>query len=144
MDWGYLYTSFEGRINRAKWWAGIAVLIVINVVLNLIVTMLFSDGAGGFSTIAIIILVIVGLALLYFSLALYAKRWHDRDKSGWWTLAPYGIGIIGGLLTFLVQDPSIMWISWVASLIAAIWILVELGILPGTRGPNRYGPDPLG
>jgi uncharacterized membrane protein YhaH (DUF805 family) len=24
-----------------------------------------------------------------------------------------------------------------------VWILVELGCLPGTEGPNRYGPDPL-
>jgi uncharacterized membrane protein YhaH (DUF805 family) len=142
MDWGYLYTSFEGRINRAKFWAGIVVLIVINLIINFVVTYVFSDGSGGFSTIAIIILVVVGLVLLYFSLALYAKRWHDREKSGWWSLAPFAIGIVGGLLVF--ASPSLMWVSWVASLIAAIWILVELGILPGTAGPNRYGPDPLG
>ena len=24
MDWGYLLTSFEGRINRAKFWAALA------------------------------------------------------------------------------------------------------------------------
>jgi uncharacterized membrane protein YhaH (DUF805 family) len=24
-----------------------------------------------------------------------------------------------------------------------IWVLVWLGCLPGTYGPNRYGPDPL-
>jgi len=26
----------------------------------------------------------------------------------------------------------------------SLWLLVELGILKGTQGPNRYGPDPLG
>ena len=61
----------------------------------------------------------MGLASIYLALALYAKRWHDRDKSGWWSLI--------GLVPF----------------IGAIWILVELGILEGTRGPNQYGPDPL-
>jgi uncharacterized membrane protein YhaH (DUF805 family) len=25
----------------------------------------------------------------------------------------------------------------------SIWSLVELGFLRGTRGPNRFGPDPL-
>jgi uncharacterized membrane protein YhaH (DUF805 family) len=25
-----------------------------------------------------------------------------------------------------------------------IWAFVELGCLPGTSGPNQYGPDPLG
>ena len=32
MDWKYLFTSFEGRINRGKWWAGVAVLFAIGVV----------------------------------------------------------------------------------------------------------------
>ncbi|TGR16409.1 DUF805 domain-containing protein, partial [Mesorhizobium sp. M8A.F.Ca.ET.197.01.1.1] len=48
-----------------------------------------------------------------------AKRWHDRNKSGWWTL----IGLI--------------------PIIGGIWLLIELGILEGTRGANQYGPDPL-
>ena len=25
-----------------------------------------------------------------------------------------------------------------------VWILLELGFLKGTSGPNRYGADPLG
>ena len=28
MDWKYLLTSFDGRINRAKFWAAIGVFIV--------------------------------------------------------------------------------------------------------------------
>ena len=27
--------------------------------------------------------------------------------------------------------------------IGAIWFIVEFGILEGTKGANRYGPDPL-
>jgi uncharacterized membrane protein YhaH (DUF805 family) len=63
---------------------------------------------------------IVSLISIYLALALYAKRWHDRDKSGWWSL--------------IILIP----------IIGAVWMLVELGILEGTRGPNRFGPDPLG
>jgi uncharacterized membrane protein YhaH (DUF805 family) len=25
-----------------------------------------------------------------------------------------------------------------------LWLFVEIGFLSGTKGPNRYGPDPLG
>jgi uncharacterized membrane protein YhaH (DUF805 family) len=57
--------------------------------------------------------------MLYSVFAVYAKRWHDRDKSGWWSLIIL-VPIIGG-----------------------IWFLVECGILPGTPGANQYGPDPL-
>jgi uncharacterized membrane protein YhaH (DUF805 family) len=53
------------------------------------------------------------------SLAVFAKRWHDRDKSGWWSL--------------------ILLVPFIGS----IWALVECGCLPGTEGPNRYGADPL-
>jgi uncharacterized membrane protein YhaH (DUF805 family) len=27
-------------------------------------------------------------------------------------------------------------------IVGAIWFLVELGFLPGTPGPNRFGPPP--
>jgi uncharacterized membrane protein YhaH (DUF805 family) len=59
------------------------------------------------------------LITLWPSLALYAKRWHDRGKSGWWSLIML-IPIIGG-----------------------IWMLIELGFLRGTDGPNRFGNDRL-
>ena len=62
---------------------------------------------------------LLGLALIYPVIALYAKRWHDRNKSGWWSL----IGLI--------------------PIIGGIWMLIELGFLKGTAGPNSYGPDPL-
>jgi len=119
MDWKFLLTSFEGRINRAKFWAGIGIFIAIGIVAALIDMVLgttISTGGGGEIGI---VSTIVSLATIYFALALYAKRWHDRDKSGWWTLIAF-VPIIG-----------------------AIWLIVELGILEGTRGPNRFGPDPL-
>jgi uncharacterized membrane protein YhaH (DUF805 family) len=47
------------------------------------------------------------------------KRWHDRNKSGWWILISL-IPIIG-----------------------PIWALVENGFLKGTSGDNRFGSDPL-
>ena len=62
---------------------------------------------------------ILVLLFLYPSLAVYTKRWHDRGKSGWWSLIAL-VPLIGG-----------------------IWMLVECGFLRGTEGPNQYGNDPL-
>jgi uncharacterized membrane protein YhaH (DUF805 family) len=116
MDWKYLLTSFDGRINRSKFWAGIVALIAIGIIAELIDVVLgLQVGPYGVGPISLI----VGLASIYFVLAVYAKRWHDRDKSGWWSLIVL-VPVIGG-----------------------IWILVELGMLEGTRGANQYGPDPL-
>ena len=124
MDWKRLLTSFEGRINRGKFWAGVAVLIVAQTLLYIIVGTVFglSYLDGGLTRYALLsnpISVVVGLALFICLLAVYAKRWHDRDKSGWWSLILF-IPFVGG-----------------------IWVLVECGCLPGTEGPNRFGPDPL-
>lgn len=55
------------------------------------------------------------IVLLYAQLAIYAKRFHDRGKSGWWSLVAF-IPVIG-----------------------VFWILIELGMLPGDPGPNAYG-----
>lgn len=119
MDWKYLLTSFEGRINRAKFWAAIGIFIVIGIIGFIIDSVLgthISVGNGGRLGI---VSMLVSLASIYFALAVYAKRWHDRDKSGWWTL--------------------ILFVPF----IGAIWFLVECGILEGTRGANQYGQDPL-
>lgn len=117
MDWKYLLTSFDGRINRAKFWAGVGVLFATALIAQLLDNLLgITIGDTGLGPLYII----VGLASIYCAMAIYAKRWHDRDKSGWWSL--------------IILVPFI----------GAIWLLVECGILEGTRGPNRFGNDPLG
>lgn len=57
---------------------------------------------------------------IWTTVAMQIKRWHDRDKSGIWMLVGF-IPIIGPL-----------------------WTFVELLFLPGTNGPNRFGPSPNG
>jgi uncharacterized membrane protein YhaH (DUF805 family) len=100
--------SFQGRINRAKFWlVHLGIFVVEAIVLSLM---------GG--TAAIIsgdyeqIMVVSGGAT-------GVKRWHDRNKSGWWMLIVF-VPVIGSL-----------------------WYLIECGFLKGTTGPNTYGPDPL-
>lgn len=120
MDFKYILTSFDGRIRRGQFWAGVGVLLAVGIVSaivdGLLGTSIQLDSGGQLGIIGLI----VSIASIYFALAIYAKRWHDRGKSGWWTLIIF------------------------VPFIGAIWLLVELGILEGARGPNQYGPDPLG
>ena len=39
--------------------------------------------------VAWLVWVVAGLAIIYATLAVWAKRWHDRDKSGWWSLIAF-------------------------------------------------------
>ena len=116
MDWSYILTSFEGRISRQPFWIAVLVLWVASIAASIVTIILF----GPQSTATYAIQAIIGLVFLWPSLAVAVKRYHDRDKSGWWTL--------------IVFIP----------LIGIIWYIIELGFLRGTPGPNRFGPDPLG
>jgi uncharacterized membrane protein YhaH (DUF805 family) len=132
MDWKNLYMNYEGRINRQPFWLGLLALIIVQWIVIFIVSMLLGvsmmgnidpnmapDVAASMAMKAMIPIWIVSLLFLYPVLAVYTKRWHDRDKSGWWSL--------------IILVP----------IIGAIWFLVECGFLRGTEGPNRFGNDPL-
>ncbi len=57
---------------------------------------------------------IILFGLTWPGLAIQTKRWHDRNKSGWWNL--------------IILIP----------IVGAIWTTIELGFLKGTPGENRY------
>jgi len=137
MDWKYLYTSFEGRINRQPYWIGALVLVGALIVINLVLILL-----AGFA--GLIIVYIISLLVIYPSLAMMIKRFHDRNKSGWWSLIFYIPAIINGVISASAPDSSLTMITGLITLVVSIWFLVELGFLKGTDGPNDYGPDPLG
>jgi uncharacterized membrane protein YhaH (DUF805 family) len=54
----------------------------------------------------------------------------------------------GGMQSHWFTGPPSLWGLHLglglALLIVALWLLVELGFLDGTRGPNRFGPSPKG
>lgn len=97
--------------------------------------------------------------LMYPSAAICIKRRHDRNSSGIDIWIYFGLALLSQLLTALgvgmtVTDmgngiviPTPGPISMVLGVILgifAIYLLVVLGFLKGTAGPNQYGPDPLG
>jgi uncharacterized membrane protein YhaH (DUF805 family) len=124
------FTSFAGRSPRKTFWLSLLVMMIISWILQLIIFTIFGVSMMGDPNATpeqamaqvgnmMLPLGIVLLLTLWPSLAIYAKRWHDRNKSGWWSLILF-VPIIGG-----------------------IWMLVELGFLRGTEGANSYGPDPI-
>ena len=103
-------------MNRNQWW----LKLVLPVTVISMVLVFVDMAAGGYDPelgVGLFSGIFVLLALVP-AIMVYIKRFHDRDKSGWWVL----IALI--------------------PLIGAIWILVELGFLAGTPGPNRFGPPP--
>ena len=117
---GYVWFSFEGRISRSTYWLWYFLpVLIISIGVSFVDTI-----TGTFFFIAPemplgIISTVVSIFFLWPMIAAGAKRLHDRDQSGWYQLI-YLIPIIG-----------------------AIWAFIYLGLLKGTDGDNRFGPDLL-
>jgi uncharacterized membrane protein YhaH (DUF805 family) len=149
MDMGYLYTSFEGRINRAKYWLGAIVLGIISAV----VTFGSIYAAGGSilerDSRTRMISLVVQLVFLYPSAALMVKRLHDRNRPGYFAaflLVPLVLNSVTdvmGLTGNPFNQNALDYVFIAIIVVVAIWFFVELGCLRGTVGPNQYGPDPL-
>ena len=105
--------SFNGRLNRQPFWAFTLCGALIWIILSLLLGVDILHSSKDVKSL------IPALILIWPSLAVQAKRWHDRDKSAWWIL----IGLI--------------------PIVGPIWTFVETGCLAGTEGENRFGEDPL-
>jgi len=125
----FLFLSYHGRIGRGAYWLGTLVVLIAEIGA---IAFLLKLSHGSLADLAaarreaaevsrevlvhvIVPVTIVSLLFLYPTYALYAKRWHDRNKSGWWSLIGF-VPLIGGL-----------------------WLLIELGFLGGDEGENDYG-----
>ena len=141
MPLSQLLFSFQGRLNRKPYWITILATAVIIILLIVFALMMFGEHdfwAGG---ALLVVLVVIYIPLIWISLAIGAKRLHDRDKSAWWLLLFYLAPSVLSAAANHAGDVSI--ILHLASFAITVWAFVELGCLRGTVGPNRFGPDPL-
>jgi len=141
MEWMFMplrrYAEFSGRSRRKEYWMWFLFNLVVTAILYSI--MLASAGpaimeaqraahmglepaapsAGSMTGMGIagILVFIYALAVFVPNLAVMVRRLHDQDKTGW--------------LVLLILVPAI------GPLILLVFMLME-----GTRGDNKYGPDP--
>lgn len=162
-----LLFGFEGRLRRRDWWIwSIALGIVYYAASDISAALLGLDAhvffRGGREAVIgdplapLAHALILSLAFLWPSSALTAKRAHDRGASAWppvlvnlacqalsfWPTESYGVagraldngdwvggsGLIAGLIIVA----------------ASLYLVVVLGFLDGTPGPNRFGRSPKG
>lgn len=140
-----LYFSLRGRIGRRQfWWHGVLGLLLLG-----LVAMALMEIAGVAPERAE---QVANLLILWPVVAISVKRWHDRDRSGWWVLllVPMLLSQLAAL-TASGRGPSSTGLShndwWVPlvllpSLIGQLWTVIDNGFIMGSRGPNRFGDMP--
>jgi len=108
------YLLPKGRFSRTQYWICIAIFFAACALAGLLCDQ-FSPPDWLKITISYPLVLPAGYVLFIGQI----RRWHDRDKTAWWLL----INLI----------PILGW----------LWSSIELGFLPGMKGGNRFGPDPL-
>jgi uncharacterized membrane protein YhaH (DUF805 family) len=152
VDFKWLMSNSEGRIHRAGYWHALLETLSSCVFFVLIF-------GAGLKLVQGAYLAISGNRLPFdtgFNHALWLfagwnieslaaitiKRLHDRNKSGWW-IVPF---IIAPFLLYRPSDwldnPTLALLVDGVGISVIVWCLVEL-CLSGTRGPNRFGSEPL-
>ena len=165
------YAEFQGRSRRQEYWMFYLFQILISVGFNVLGVIVGgtavafggeSDGAtlaGGSAVVVISLLsALVSLGLFIPSIAVGVRRLHDTDRTGWWLLAPAVpfVVMIAGAFAILASigasgqasidavagsGIAVVGISALAALGLGLTVFIFL-VLDGTRGPNRFGPDP--
>ncbi|WP_417310385.1 DUF805 domain-containing protein [Devosia sp.] len=148
-----LLTTSDGRINRQKWWIGTLAIVVISILASIVISII-SLGNG---TISAWLAVLLNLVMIYPTYCIGIKRRHDRDNDGKDLIALIAISLVLNLLQAVGVGVTVTgagaetvtqtatWLAVIqfAVLIFVIYMIVQLGVLKGTDGPNTYGPDPL-
>jgi uncharacterized membrane protein YhaH (DUF805 family) len=139
-----LFFDSAGRINRAKYWLVMIAAACAASLPALLFGPLDSQSPASF-------LAYIGFVVA-IALALTApiKRLQDRGKHGPYWLALYYFGPVVLLLIANVTGnvglaanvASAVFLAGALALLA--WMVVDLGCLRGTAGPNEHGADPRG
>ncbi len=166
-----LFFSFEGRIGRLHYWLGMLIALgplLLPATLNDLVHLDIIDLPFSFSSPIVVWLAIIWAFVgFYIAAAISCKRLHDRGRRKWWIvpllfftflLVPvdeenmFSKMILSTHFYLLEWDISPAMTSFVLyivvglfvlSFVIALWMLIELGFLRGTKGDNKYGADPL-
>jgi uncharacterized membrane protein YhaH (DUF805 family) len=160
MNFAQVLFSFRGRINRAKYWLAVlfwtvVAIVVFGVMAGMlakdivalgsepsaedVVRVILSYGIG-----FVLVFLVVFVPMMVSSLAIGIKRLHDRGQSGWWIVLFYFGPAAASAIGRSSGSEAVLLVLSLVSFGISIWAIVVLGFLRGTRGPNRYGPDPLG
>ena len=141
--------AFRGRLTRLGYWRWQLAFLVIGA--GLAYGSVAVAIAGGPRWLSALVFAPMAVTLIA-AVGVVARRLHDRGRGGRWIIvfvaAPWGLA---ALSIWLIEGPTDLDYRWavptalaasLASLAVNLWAFVEIGLLRGDPGPNRFGPPP--
>jgi len=93
---GSLLFSPSGRIGPSQFMKGYMIVILISLVIGLLPAVMPALA---------VVAIPISLALLWMTIVLWVKRYHDCGKTGWMCLIPIVVGIIASVILSAVLTP---------------------------------------
>ena len=172
MDYVWYLFRFDGRINRARCWQALLIMIcwmlfltgvmmgiawLVGATLPHKINFGPNDVFGiidpqawrslpSTNLTALFIQVVETPLVVWVYLATSVKRLHDRNRSGWWIVAFFAVPCLYGRFGDRVGDglgECPAMLFGLAALVFSVWGFVEMYCRKGTKGDNRFGADPL-
>jgi uncharacterized membrane protein YhaH (DUF805 family) len=152
-NWLQFYSSFKGRATRYDFNVYYALVMFIGSIVAGLIDWSIQGEALITQNAPTIFSNAWNVIIIWPTLAVTCRRLHDLDYSGWWQAAVYLLPIvfIGFLvMTFgfaILGNPfaagTSMILAFLAIVIFYLGFFVILSCIRGTKGPNRFGADPL-
>lgn len=132
-SWLGKFFSLQGRLNRKKFIVrdirlGVIMLIVYFFLMYLLFLMgVDVEGAGNG------IFMVWNAVAVCMGIPLALRRLHDLDQPGWWLIGYFLGPIVPGSVTIVLAVINVYCFA----------LSIYLLFFRGTKGPNRYGEDPI-
>jgi uncharacterized membrane protein YhaH (DUF805 family) len=138
----WFFLSSYGRVSRQEFWLGYIGVVLVALILahalpyaSSALDVISGDAPRDEAWQSALLWLgwpeLISLALTWPVIAIYAKRLHDLNLSAWWLLVLPAVTFAAGLSVFNRLH-----------VVAYCLLLLVLGFLPGSKGPNRFGEDP--
>ena len=136
--------ALAGRATRSELVSYLFASLLLSVPVSFVTGLVLNHGAHMLASNAATLLLALPVA------ALLVRRFHDSGRSGAWVslamlsftawLARTAISTAWGMDARLSFDGWTWLVDW--AVIIANLATIMLAMLPGTKGPNRYSPNP--
>ncbi|MDA2988254.1 MAG: DUF805 domain-containing protein [Actinomycetota bacterium] len=142
------YVNFRGRATRSEFWWFTLLMVIVYITLFIMSSAGIATSAdpqlwgvlaqvGSTGTLVWFLATIIPVSAVWF------RRLHDSNKSGWWYVLTIMSGFSGFVFLALsaLQNQVAFTIGMVLGLASGIGgiVLLIFALLPSTSGPNRYG-----
>jgi uncharacterized membrane protein YhaH (DUF805 family) len=144
--------GFRGRLRRLDWWVLGILTGLVDGVIGTLLRLGFAAADPPAGSIALPVAgLVLGAPFLWIYLALNAKRMHDLNWPAWPVIvvtlvleacALTPVGTLGWFDTLLPIGALSVTVLDVVNWTFVLAVLIVLGFIDGTRGPNRFGPSP--